>query len=338
MKLAFRDIQPFLKKPNPNARVILVYGPDSGLVTARTTQLAKTQIPDLSDPFALSNLTGDQITSDPARLNDEAFAASLMGGERLVLIKDATDAITPTLKTYLTNPSPHTCVIISAGELGTRSTLRALVEKAKNAAAVPCYLEDARDISRNIQAALAQHNLQIEYAAQTLLADSLIGDHGVANSEIDKLITYKLSDPDKTVRVADVIACMGDVRAHSFDELIHAVGLGNVPTMSTTLTTLLRDSIPPVAILRALQNHFRRLYQTQLSLENGLNIKEAMKSLHPPVFFKFENDFSAQIRRWPKKRIEQILERLAQTEAETKKTDIPAETITAKLLLDISLL
>mgnify|MGYP004287228723 CR=1 FL=1 len=68
MKLSFRDIEPFVKAPNPAARVILVYGPDNGLVKERAATMGKTVIEDLNDPFNAVTINASQLNEDPARL------------------------------------------------------------------------------------------------------------------------------------------------------------------------------------------------------------------------------------------------------------------------------
>jgi len=333
LKLAFRDIEGFVKRPNPVARVCVVYGPDQGLVVERAQTIAKTVTPDLHDPFNVSALTADQVISDPARLNDEAFAQSLMGGNRVVYIRDGADALTPLLKDYLKAPSAYTLVVIEAGELGTKSSLRALAEKAENAAAIPCYVEDERDLTRFLQAEAQAAGFTIEHAAMTMLASALVGDRRVARGEFEKLLTYKWSDPDKTIRIADVEACAGDVRSRTFDELVHAVGMGDVARMASSLATLTRENTAAVAIIRTVQGHFRRLYQAQLKMDAGFDPKAAMKSLNPPVFFKYEDAFITQMRRWPRPRIENLLNALNGVEAQTKQTSMPADTLTAQILL-----
>ena len=82
MKLAYRDIEPFIKAPNPAARVILVYGPDAGLVKERAQTMGKTVVEDLNAPFNVAVLSTDILSEDPSRLSDEAQAVSMMGGER----------------------------------------------------------------------------------------------------------------------------------------------------------------------------------------------------------------------------------------------------------------
>lgn len=333
MKLAFRDIEGFVARPTATARVIVVYGPDAGLVTERAKIMGKTAVADLNDPFNVAVLTTDQLLDDPVKLNDEAFAQSLMGGNRLIQIRDGADALTPLLKEYLKAPSPDTLVIIEAGELGTKSSLRALAEKAENAAAVPCYVEDERDLTKFLQNAAKDAGYQIDRDALAALAGSLVGDRAVARGEFEKLITYKFSDSDKTIRLADVEACMGDVRSRTFDELVNAVGLGDTPRMAASFAALIREQTAPVAILRTVQGHFRRLYQVHLKMDAGADPKSAMKSLQPPVFWKYEDQFVNQLRRWPRPRIENLLNALNAVEAQTKQTAMPAETLTAQILL-----
>ena len=137
MKLGWKDIEPFVKKPNPKARAILVYGPDSGLMRERSAAMGKSAVADLNDPFNVAVLTGDILSEDPARLSDEAKAMSLMGGARLIRIEGASDKHTTLLKEYLADPSAENLVILEAGELTPRSTLRLLFEKYDNAEEIP---------------------------------------------------------------------------------------------------------------------------------------------------------------------------------------------------------
>ena len=48
MKLPFKSIEPFVRKPDPQARVILIYGPDNGLMKERSAVIGKTIVADLT--------------------------------------------------------------------------------------------------------------------------------------------------------------------------------------------------------------------------------------------------------------------------------------------------
>lgn len=334
MKLAWKQIEPFIKAPDPQARVILVYGPDDGLMRERAKTMGRTVVADLNDPFNAVTLTASQLVEDPARLMDEACALSMMGGARLIRIDDGGDKIAPLIKAYLENPSAQNLVIIEAGELGPRSALRALCEKAKNAAAVPCYVEAERDIAGLIRTVLQQNGMTIAADAQAWLSGAIVGDRGRARSEIEKLVLYM--GAEKHVRLEDAQACCGDAGAQSFDNLVYGAGGGNAEGALRAFSALLDEGIPPVAILRALQNHFIRLHYAKARIGEGEMAESVLKSLTPPLFFKLEDAFKAQLSRWSLLALEKTLARLAQIEAQTKKTGTPAETLCAQAILAIS--
>ena len=101
MKISAGRVDGFIAKPDPAITAILIYGPDSGLVRERSLTLANSVVDDLSDPFLAAELTGGMIGETPARLADEMLALSLGGGERLVVVRDATESITTPLKLAL---------------------------------------------------------------------------------------------------------------------------------------------------------------------------------------------------------------------------------------------
>src|SRR5471030_1306607 len=82
VKIEPRQVESFLRKPDPKIRAVVVYGNDDGLVAERGTQLAKTVCEDLKDPFRVVDIAGESLKGDPARLADEFGAMSLMGGRR----------------------------------------------------------------------------------------------------------------------------------------------------------------------------------------------------------------------------------------------------------------
>jgi len=334
MKLAWKQVEPFVKSPDPKARVILVYGPDDGLMRERAKMMGKTIVADLNDPFNAVTLNAGQLIDDPARLMDEAGAMSMMGGARLIRIEEGGDKIAPLIKDYLQNPSPQNLVIIEAGDLGPKSPLRALAEKAANAAAVPCYVEAERDIAGLIRETLKAENYAIASDAVTWLAGAIVGDRGRARSEIEKLILY-MGD-EKQIALSHVQACCGEAGAQSFDNLVYSVGGGSPEAALKAYETLLAEGVPVIAVLRALQNHFRRLHLTKARVKEGDSQEAAIKSLTPPLFFKLEDSFRAQLNRWSMQALEKALNRLAMIEAETKRTGTPVETLCGQAILGLS--
>lgn len=335
MKLTFRQIEPFVAKPDPAARVILIYGPDSGLVKERAALIGKTVVADLNDPFNVAVLTPDQIVDDPARLSDEANAISMMGGDRLVRVEDASDKIVTFIKTYLEAPSKHTLVLLIAGELGKNSKLRDLCERSKAAAALPCYVDDVRDLGRIIRQALQDGGHGIEPEAVQWLAANISGDRAKVRSELEKLAIYKGAEKGP-ITVADAMAACGAAGAQSFDDLVYGVAGRNTEAALKAYATLTAEGVPFVAVLRALQNHFRRLHRVKSEQAAGQNLTDALKVLQPPLFFKVEDSFKAQLQSWPLVSLDRILTRLLELEAQCKQTAMPVDTLCAQAILGIS--
>ena len=335
MKLTWKQIDGFVKSPDKKARAILVYGPDDGLMRERAKTMALTVVPDLNDPFNVTVLTEQILLDDPARLSDEACAMSMMGGARLVKIESASDKISPLLREYLENPSPDNLVIVEAGELGPRSPLRALFEKSNSAAAIPCYVEDERGVAQVIRDMLKSAGYTAQADAVSWLAVNIAGDRARARSEIEKLIIY-MGDAGGTIRLEDAQAACGEAGAQSFDDLIYAVAGGKPDVALTTYKKLLDETVPVVAVLRALQNHFRRLHYVHALTNSGMDTDTAMKNLQPNIFFKYEQPFRAQLSRWQPEKLNDVLKKLSDLEAQTKRTGTPSETLTAQAILSLS--
>lgn len=336
MKITARDIQNFLQRPNPVARVILVYGPDTGLVKERAKILGQTVVSDLSDPFNVAQMTADQIKDDPARLSDEAHAISMMGGGRLIRVTDAADKLTTALKAYLESASEDSLVVVEGGDLPARSSLRKLCEGASNAAALPCYVEDERDLSRVIRDTMQSEGLSIDGDAVGWLATNIQGDRGRARSELEKLVIYKFSDEDKRVTLDDVMNICGVSGASSMDDLVHATALGQADKAFAAYQKLTEEGLPVIAILRGLQNHFLKLYQARDAMDGGASADQAMKSCSPPIFFKYQPHFRSQLQKWRARSLPLVLRRLMDVEADCKKTGTPIDALCRQTILGIS--
>ncbi len=335
MKIQFRQLEQFVKSPDAAARVILVYGPDQGLVSERSSIIGKSVVEDLNDPFNVAALSVDMLAEDPARLSDEAGAISMMGGDRLIRIEDGGDKLTVLIKSYLEAPSPSALVVIQAGELGPRSSLRKLCETAKNAAAVPCYVEDERDVSRFIRDFVAEHGKSVDQDAAQWLAANISGDRAKVRSELEKLVTYKGMEQG-AISIADAQAACGAAGVQGFDDLVYAVAGRNAAGALKAYSTLSAEGVAFIAILRSLQNHFRRLHLVQCHLEAGLGMDIAMKKLAPPVFFKQAPAFKGQVNGWSRGALESVLSKLTDLEAQCKTTGMPVEALCSQAILAIS--
>jgi len=338
MKIQARDVDRFVQNPDAKCRAFLVYGPDEGLVRERAVILGKQVVEDLSDPFNVIDLPGTMVEDDPARLADELAAMSMMGGRKLIRIRDGAEKAAAMIEAALkTVPGADNVLVVEAGDLKPSSKLRSLFEKLKDAAAIPCYVDDAGSLSRILSQDLSAQGLKIDRDALMSLSAKLVGDRALARSMVEKIITYIGSDGD-TVTLDDVLACTEDSSLLFIDDLTRAAFAGDAVTAGQMLERLFQEGIHAVGILRSLQNHCKKLLFVKALVAAGENQGSAIKKLRPPIFFKAEKDFIAHLNIWAPARLKTLLEQLTETEAECKTTGAMDTTITDRMVFRIALM
>src|SRR5215475_14988633 len=119
--LKSHQVDAFVAKPAQP--VVLVFGPDAGLVRERAEALIRASVDDISDPFSLARLDGDDLASEPSRLVEEANTIPLFGGRRAVWVKAGARNFAPAVEALVATPAPDCRVVIEAGDLKRSSPL-----------------------------------------------------------------------------------------------------------------------------------------------------------------------------------------------------------------------
>jgi DNA polymerase-3 subunit delta len=338
MKLSVAKANAFVEKPDAGLRVFLLYGPDAGMVRENAKKLLGKFVPDINDAFSVSAVESDALAKDPSRLFDEMASQSLLGGKRCLHIQDCGDEIAVHVERLLKEMPPGDNVaVLEGGELDKRSKLRSRIEEANNAMAIPCYPEEGAALEQRLTQMLKEQGFTASREALSKLSGILPPDRIGMRLEIEKLVTYALNDPNKRIGVEQVDAVLSDGGEQDLDAAIEAATSGEPVKLEKQLARLREGGASPVMLLRGTLRHILRLYEARAKMEaDGRSADEAMKSLKPPVFFKQEASFRAQLRRWSPKALERALALLLRSEAQTKSSGMPAELIGEKALRDLS--
>jgi len=339
MKLTGARIQGFVAgyvaKPDPKLRAVLVYGPDAGLVRERAAAIGAAISPDLEDPFRVASLTGQALAGDPARLHDEMAAMSFTGGRRLVRVRDAADSLGALFADFLRDPAPGDSVaVVESGDLAGRSALRRAFESAANAAAVPCYADSERELGELVGQVLKSHQIAASAEAREYLVEHLGADRGLSRAELEKLALY--AGDGGRVGLEDAIACVGDSAALTVDDAIFAAADGDAEALERALTRAFQEGESAVGIVRAAMRHFDRLHGAGIRIAAGASPDETVRSLRPPIFFKHQDRFLAELRLWPPRRALAALGLLLEAERHCKRTGFPDHTICSEVLLRLA--
>lgn len=335
MKIAPRDIDRFLRAPDAAIRLVLLYGPDRGLVRERAVALVTAVAGDVNDPFRVSELSAAEIKADGARLADEAAAMALTGGRRAVRIRDADDALAARVKTFLAEASGDSLVVLEAEDLPARSTVRKAVEAASAGATVACYRDDERSLPAVIEEILRASGLSAAPEAIAHLASHLGGDRQLTRAELEKLALY-MGDAGRRVELEDAQVCVGDSAALTLDDLAFAVGGGDLAAVDRALTRSFQEGANPVSALRAVARHLQRLHLVAGLVGGGVPRERAVKQLRPPVFWKLTARFEAQANAWSPQALARALDRLLTAEMACKRSGAPAELLCARALTEVT--
>jgi len=328
------EIEELIRRgPDPRIPVILVYGPDAGLVTERAKALAEGFVPDTADPFALVRIDGDLVASDPGRLCDEAGTVGLFGGKRAIWVRPGSRNIAPAVEAVLGIPVTDTRIVVEAGDLNKGNPLRALCEKSQRALAVPCYPDDERTLGDLIDRTLRTHDLRIDRDAREVLVRSLGGDRRASLMEIEKLALYAAGKG--TVSLDDVETTASDVAASVLNTLVDAAFDGRADAVERDSRRFRLEGLDPGQVLGSALRHALTLLA--LRLDNPDKTPAAMAAAWRGLHFKRKPSIERQLAVWGPGRLRQATDILQQAVLACRRAEPSlAEALASAALLRIA--
>jgi DNA polymerase-3 subunit delta len=305
--LKANEVQGFLQKPGDRFSIILVYGPDDGLVTERASQLVRTLTKGVDDPFSVVRLDAQTVTQDPARLIDEATTVSLFGGKRVIWLRESGGRtnIQPALTPLFDHPDPQSVIVVEAGDLKKGTGIRKRAEDSASAVTIPCYADAGTEIAQVIAEETSKAGLTIDQNARAVLESLLGADRMATRGEVRKLCLY--AHGEKVITEDHVRAIVGDASAFAMDELVDAVASGDPATADRVYQRLTLSGTHCSVVGGALIRHMHLLQRLRSHMDAGMSASEATERAHPPLFFKRKAAVSQQLGFWPQARISRAL-------------------------------
>src|SRR6202051_3679166 len=326
------EVDAVVARPDPQRPVVLVFGPDGGLVSERVNALIKASVDDPADPFALARLDGEQLAGEPSRLVEEAQTMPLFGGRRAVWVKAGSRNIAPAVEALLALPAAECRVVIEAGDLRRNAPLRALCERAKNAAALPCYADSERDRERLIDCEMREAGLKLAPDARAMLVPLLGGDRQASRNEIAKLALYARGRDQ--VGVDDVAAVVSDASALALDDIVDATFAGRPAGLGTQLGKTRLAGTSAGSILFAVQRQVAQLHKWRTAIEAGAGF--SLDAVQPPVHFRRKDAIAAALRLWSAAKLLVAMSELADAVLQSRRNADLADTLAERALLAIA--
>ncbi len=325
----------FASRPNPAYPIVLLYGPDTGLVRERAERIVRGSVSDVNDPFALVRLEGDDLASNPSRLVEEALTVPLFGGKRAIWIKGGSRNFAPAVEMILKTPLTDCRVVIEAGDLRKSSPLRAMCEKGKVAAAIACYADEERDLVRLIDEELKAESLAIAPDARAMLASLIGGDRRASRSEIRKLALY--AHGKDRISLDDVLAVVADASALALDAVIDAAFAGRTGETEAQFAKALDAGTSSGTVVSAALRHVGQLHKARLAVEGGERTEAALYSFVPPVHFSRKPLVEAALSGWTSARLLRAMDLLAEALLNLRRTPALADALGQRVMLRVAM-
>lgn len=329
-----KEIDAFLARPDPGRPIVLLYGPDAGLVRERAEALLASAVDDPNDPFSLVRLDGDELSAEPSRLVDEAMTVPLFGGRRAIRVRAGSRSFASGIDMLAEIPLQDCRIVIEAGELRPEAPLRKACERAKTAVAIGCYPDSERDLARLIDDELRASNLRIALDARAALVSLLGGDRQASRNELRKLALYTHGQTEVTLD--DVMMVVADASELKIDPIVDGAFAGKPDLVETEFAKAMVAGTYVGMIISAAQRQAMWLHKSALAAAEGTPVATLLDSGFPRLHFSRKPHVETALRNFSAARLTLIIDQLATAALDMRKQAPLAAVIAQRTLLSIA--
>ena len=334
MNFKIEQLENFCKYPDTKVKCIILFGTNEGAIATLCKKCAEAICGDVNDAFRCALLEMEDVSKDAGEIYAEFHAQSLLGGRRVIIVKNADNSIAAFIKNMLPESKSENLLILSSNSLNTKSSLITWAKDRTDVIIVGCYEEREADIYKDTEQMLYKKGLSADIKTIQVLCSRLSPDHKLNQSEIDKLAIYM--GEQKNISVDDVKALISDVAGADIEDLCYQVANGEINKACDMFNRLINEGYEAPSIVRQLSYHFSRLLETKAKTVKGQKIDELIRYLRPPLMFYRQNDFKRQLQFWDKDRLLMALNILYDCERDCKTTSIPADIVANNVIMRLA--
>lgn len=329
-----KEVDLFLARPDAGRPIVLLYGPDRGLVRERADALIAAAVDDPGDPFSLVRLDGDELAAEPSRLLDEALTVPLFGGRRAIRVRAGARSFASGIEMLAGTPLKDCRIVIEAGELRPDQPLRKACERAATAVAIGCYPDGGRELARVIDEELNLAGLRIAPDARATLMTLIGGDRQASRNELRKLAL--LAHGEGEITLFHVAAVVADASELKLDPIVDGAFAGRPAAVETELAKALLGGAHPNVIILAAQRQAAWLHKSALALADGTPLPTLLEGGFPRVHFSRKAAVETALQNFGPARLAAIIEQLAAAALAMRKHPALASVIAQRALLSIA--
>jgi DNA polymerase-3 subunit delta len=226
---------------------------------------------------------------------------------------------------YLKNPNPTTCLVFfSTNKSEFFDSLKDSVEN------IDCVKVSQNFLFLFLKSSLEKNGLKIESSAINKFLDSCNFSITKLNSEIEKMVSIKMNDPEKLITSQDIENNITKSTEYVIFDLTLALSKKDANKAYALIDVMLKNKEQPVSLISLLSNHFRRLFLVSRSdfsnveLAKMLNVKEYAIG-----------KYSAQAKMFSQRKLKEIFDLCIQVEFMTKSGQMEGKTAINYLVANI---
>lgn len=314
----------------------IVFGPEASMVNFRYNIIAKKIAPDLSDPFLVTNLSKERLAEDKGILADEFFSFSMLGGRKLIMIRDCDVAAAAALKLLVEDKDfakkSENFILIQAGDLDKSSALRKVTEDNPYIAAIACYEDDERTIKKFIADELIKRKVKFTLQTTEMFFEKFGKNRQVITSELEKIMVFLGEEKNLTPDLIETLsASEADISANEFVINFAAQKFDLALTQSEKL---FKNGFEAITLLRFLTNYLQKLYQARMEIDfSMIDFEDAVKNQR--LFFKTEIEFRKHLKNLSAQFLIKNLRDLVDLELKIKSGIMPAKLLFTAFVRDL---
>ncbi|MDR1691680.1 MAG: DNA polymerase III subunit delta [Rickettsiales bacterium] len=293
---------------------MLIYGPDRGLVLDYYDKITQYFNKDGSG-LAVIDYDAKKIDDDPSDFFADCISDSFFGDKKLVRVKDAGESFFKIMEDLLKDPI-SSFVVVTSDNLPKSSKLRAFFEKNNFCDTLACYQDNQKSIMDVINNFFLKKRVMINLDTKNFIASHLGENRAVTMSELEKLSIYIGDKKEVCFDDAKCSLCAGEII--EIDDFIYGILEGNFARFLKAQDKFLNEGTSPIMLIRSLINHVKVLYQMRAEFDKTGKLLESIKKINPRVFFKNQDNYMKQVRKFNCKTLTKLLEELFKAEKNLK--------------------
>lgn len=296
------------KIKNGAINIALIHGINHGFATTAIEQIVK--------HFNLLVSSFDAKEISPAKLELIANTKNFFGQRELIKITGTSSSLNKAMKESLEKGSFYHFICFVADDSLPSSGIRKFFEDHPALASLGCYYDNEQTIAKIVLQQCAKRFKTIDEDALFYLKSHLKGDHQIIKSELEKLFNF--THDKSIISKEDVLQTLSQDLLASGDEMCIFFANQDPLRFLKEVEKLKEQNINEVLMIRALIRYYLNIYIVSSRIENSENTDYAIRSLSPPIFFKYLPEFKQNLKKYTSQDSIKCIEILQQAEIKFK--------------------